>query len=76
MSKEGNIRREKVDPADAVDTYETFLPGQIPVRDADSAEKEEERAEEQQPDPSEAAKAVNPEDLANVNPAKDRNTGD
>jgi hypothetical protein len=91
MSKEQDIRRrqqppaaegitgvsaDKIDPADALDASETFLPGQIPVRDADSAEKREERATEQQPDPAEAAAAVNPKDLTDVKLAEDRNPGD
>ena len=76
MSKEPTIRREKVDPADAVDTTETFLPGQIPVKDAESAQMNEARATEQQPDPAEAAKAVNPIDLADVNVPEDRKSGD
>lgn len=76
MSNNPTIRREKVDPADAVDTSETFLPGQIPVADADSAEKREERATEQQPNPAEAAKAVNPVDLADIDLPEDRNAGD
>jgi hypothetical protein len=54
-------RQEKIDPADAQDSSETFLPGQIPVGDADSAQADEARRTEQQPDPAEAAAAVNPE---------------
>lgn len=88
MSNEGNVRRPKVDPADAQDTNEKFLPGQIPVKDADSAATHLARATEQQPDPAAAAKAVNPEYLAGVEgddpgpddptitPAEDRSTGE
>ncbi len=54
-------RKEKIDPADAQDSTETFLPGQMPVNEADSAQADEARRTEQQPDPAEAAAAVNPE---------------
>jgi hypothetical protein len=71
MSEQPEVRRPKVDAADAVDTSETFLPGQIPVKDADSAAANLARATEQQPDPAEAAQAVNPEFLSGM----DRETG-
>jgi hypothetical protein len=82
------VRRPKVDPADAQDANETFLPGQIPVKDADSVEGQLARATEQQPDPAAAAKAVNPEFLSGVErdgpggedegitPVEDRSTGE
>jgi hypothetical protein len=50
-------RNDKVDPADAKDSSETFLPGQIPVDDV--VEREISDAEERQPNPLEAEKAVN-----------------
>ncbi len=65
-----NVRREKPDPADAIDTTETFLPGQIPVKEADSAECDEARRTEQQPNPAEAAQAVNPELSEDLHPSK------
>lgn len=66
MNKEGNVRRPMVDAADAKNENETFLPGQIPVEDANSAETDRARKTEQQPDPAAAARAVNPEFLADV----------
>jgi hypothetical protein len=88
MSNQEHVRREKIDPADGLDTKETFLPGQIPVAEADSAQSDEARKTEQQPDPVAAEEAVNPVDLAGVRqdkskiqhpelqPAEDRNTGE
>ena len=61
MSADQKIRREKVDPADGLDDRETFLPGQIPVAEADNPESDVARKTEQQPNAAEAAKAVNPE---------------
>jgi len=58
-TKDRNVRGEKVDAADAKDTRETYLPGQIPVKQAD--ENEVQNAEERQPDPVQAEQAVNPE---------------
>ncbi len=58
-NKEKNARKEKVDAADAKDTNETYLPGQIPVDEADRLD--EYQTEERQPDPVEAEQAVNPE---------------
>jgi hypothetical protein len=87
MSDEGNVRRPKVDPADAQDATETFLPGQIPV-DEVNAESQLARVTEQQPDPAAAAKVVNPEFLSDVErdspggedegitPVEDRSTGE
>jgi hypothetical protein len=65
-------RREKIDPADGTDINETFLPGQIPVAEADSPEADEARKTEQQPNPAEAAAAVNPEFIK----PEDANPGD
>jgi hypothetical protein len=88
MSDKGEVRRPKVDPADGQDVNETFLPGQIPVKDADSAQTHRARVTEQQPDPAAAAQAVNPEFLSGVEgdspgpddptitPAEDRTTGE
>ena len=56
------VRREKVDPADAKDSSETFLPGQIPVKDA--AHRAVIDAQESQPNPVEAERAVNDEQKA------------
>lgn len=58
-NKKPEVRREKVDPADARDTRETTLPGQIPVQDAE--EQEIRNRQERQPDIVEAEKAVNPD---------------
>ena len=58
--KNQNVRREKVDPADAKNTKETSLPGQIPVKEAGDM-LEPQNAEERQPDPVQAEQAVNPE---------------
>ncbi len=66
-------RQEKTDPADGLDTQETFLPGQIPVTQADSAEFDRARRTEQQPNPAEAAAAVNPELM---DTGEDRKSGD
>jgi hypothetical protein len=57
-------RKDKVDPADAENTDENFLPGQIPVEDAQ--DNEPQNPEERQPDPVQAEKAVNPKDLMDV----------
>jgi hypothetical protein len=57
--KDKNVRREKVDAADAKDARETYLPGQIPVEEAETQEME--NPEERQPDPVQAEQAVNPE---------------
>lgn len=64
--KQHRPRREKPDPADAEDTHERFLPGQIPVTEADDPESDVARKTEQQPDAAQAAKAVNPRDLEDV----------
>jgi hypothetical protein len=72
MSNDPNVRRPKTDPADAQDSKETFLPGQIPVKEAESQEAETARRNEQQPDPVSAEKAVNPE----TTPAEDRKPGE
>ncbi len=76
MRKDILTRNDKVDPADAEDSGETFLAGQIPVEDVDSPGALKERATEQQPNPAEAAKAVNPVDLADVDVPEDRKKGD
>jgi hypothetical protein len=72
MGDKQNIRREKIDPADGLDTKETFLPGQIPVAEADSAQSDEARRTEQKPDPAAAEEAVNPRDLAGVRQDKSK----
>jgi hypothetical protein len=83
-----DVRRPKVDPADGRSTQETYLPGQIPVKEAESEEADEARRTEQQPNPADADKAVNPEDLSgvergapgegnpDVTPVEDRQTGE
>lgn len=89
MKDEPNVRRPKVDPADARDTSETFLPGQIPVADADTKQEHAARVTEQQPDPVAASQAVNPELMSEdvkrgaagsknpaVTPAEDQKTGE
>lgn len=74
MSREDSVRRIKSDPADGRDTSETYLPGQIPVNQTTPAD-DFARATEQQPDAAEAAKAVNPRDLADVEP-EDKGSGE
>jgi hypothetical protein len=61
-----NVRRPKLDPADAKQATEKTLPGQIPVQEA-SDMVEPQNAEERQPDPVQAEQAVNPE-LQGVEP--------
>jgi hypothetical protein len=57
--KNQETREDKVDPADAVDTREKTLPGQIPVKDAEQDEIR--RRQERQPNVVDAEKAVNPD---------------
>jgi hypothetical protein len=57
--KHKNVRGEKVDAADAKDSRETYLPGQIPVEEAEANDVQ--NPEERQPDPVQAEQAVNPE---------------
>ncbi len=55
------VRREKLDAADAADPNETYLPGQIPVKDSAQYPETGPAGEERQPNPAEADAAVNPE---------------
>ena len=57
--KDKNAHGEKADAADAKDTRKTYLPGQIPVGEANGNEMQ--NPEERQPDPVQAEQAVNPE---------------
>ena len=66
MDNKSTVRRPKVDAADGQNSNETFLPGQIPVDEAESADANEARAEERQPDAAQAAQAVNPEFLTGI----------
>lgn len=76
QSNDPTVRREKVDPADALDTTETFLPGQIPVKDADDPAKQFARDAEMQDDPVQAEKAVDKPQRTDAEPVEDRKKGD